>query len=88
MKVYVRGKSFKAVNAQLEEGQTLLAIDYSLLRHGIKFTLGEDVPDGTLVSIFKAIQNGFPLSHDFGTWSEREGRLVNQRSTAFEDMRP
>ena len=61
MKVYVRGKSFKEVNDRLAEGRKLPAMDYSLLRAGIEFTLGEDVPDGTWVCIFKAIQNGFPV---------------------------
>ena len=84
MKVYVRGKSFEAVNDLLSEGQKLKVKDYSLLRSGIEFTLGEDVPDGTWVCIFKAIQNGFPLAYDFGTWSETEGRLVNRRPHVWE----
>ena len=84
MKVYVRGKSFKEVNDRLAEGRKLPAMDYSLLRDGIEFTLGEEVPDGTWVCIFKAIQNGFPYGHDFGTWSEAEGRLVNRRPHVWE----
>ena len=84
MKVYVRGKSFKEVNDRLAEGRKLPAMDYSLLRAGIEFTLGEDVPDGTWVCIFKGIRNGFPYAHDFGTWSEAEGRLVNRRPHVWE----
>ena len=65
-------------------GRNCRRMDYSLLRSGIEFTLGEDVPDGTWVCIFKAIQNGFPYAHDFGTWSEAEGRLVNRRPHVWE----
>lgn len=84
MKVYLRGQSFSEVNARLEQGRTLIARDYSLLRQGIEFTLGEDLPDGVKVAIFKKIQNGFPFAHDFGTWSEAKGRLVNRRPHVWE----
>ena len=53
MRVFLRGQSFSEVNARLEQGRTLIASDYSLLRQGIEFTLGEDLPDGVKVAIFK-----------------------------------
>ena len=61
--------------------RTLIARDYSLLRQGIEFTLGEDLPDGVKVAIFKKIQNGFPLAHDFGTWCATTHRLINRTKT-------
>ena len=81
MKVFLRGQSFSEVNARLEQGRTLIARDYSLLRQGIEFTLGEDLPDGVKVAIFKKIQNGFPLAHDFGTWCASSHRLINRTKT-------
>ena len=81
MKVFLRGQSFSEVNARLEQGQTPIARDYSLLRQGIEFTLGEDLPDGVKVAIFKRIQNGFPLAHDFGTYCAATHRLINRTRT-------
>ena len=81
MRVFLRGQSFSEVNARLEQGRTLIARDYSLLRQGIEFTLGEDLPDGVKVAIFKKIQNGFPLAHDFGTWCATTHRLINRTKT-------
>jgi len=81
MRVFLRGQSFSEVNARLEQGRTLVARDYSLLRQGIEFTLGEDLPDGVKVAIFKRIQNGFPLAHDFGTWCATTHRLINRTKT-------
>ena len=83
MKVYLRGQSFSEVNARLEQGRTLIARDYSLLRQGIEFTLGEDLPDGVKVAIFKKIQNGFPFAHDFGTYCATTHRLINRTKTSW-----
>lgn len=69
MKVYARAKTKGALNKLLRENNLVPVKEYSLLRHGVKFTLGLDVPDGTEVAIYKEIRNGFPYAHSFGTYN-------------------
>jgi hypothetical protein len=69
MKVYARAKSKAALNRTLRERDLVPVREYSLLRHGIEFVLGSDVPHGTEVAIYKEIKNGFPYAHSFGTYN-------------------
>lgn len=69
MKLFVRAKSKAELNRKLRRGATVTGLEYSLLRHGIEFTLGVDVPDKTRVFLFTQIQNGFPLAHSNGTYN-------------------
>lgn len=58
MKVYARAKSKAALNKLLRENNLVPVKEYSLLRHGVKFTLGLDVPDGSEVAIYKKSRTG------------------------------
>lgn len=69
MKLFVRAKSKAELNRKLRKGATVTGLEYSLLRQGIEFTLGVDVPDKTRVFLFTQIQNGFPLAHSNGTYN-------------------
>ncbi len=75
MKVYVRATSKAALNKQLRERNLIPVKEYSLLRHGIKFTLGLDVPDGSEVAIYIKIQNGFPYPHTMGTYNYKTNQV-------------
>ena len=76
MKVYVRGKSLREINEGLSQGKTYPVKEYSLLRHGIEFTLGDDVPDGSEVAVFARIQNGFPYAHVMGRYCSQRNRVL------------
>lgn len=75
MKLFVRAKSKAELNRKLREGVTVTGLEYSLLRQGIEFTLGVDVPDKTRVFLFSRIQNGFPLAHSNGTYNYNKNQV-------------
>ena len=69
MKLYVRAKSKAELNRRLRSETLISGLDYSLLRDGIEFTLGADVPDGTQIALYTKIQNGFPYAHSFWVYN-------------------
>ena len=75
MRVYARAKSKLELNKTLRENNLIPVKEYSLLRHGIKFTLGLDVPDGSEVAIYSKIQNGFPYAHTLGTYNYNKNQV-------------
>jgi len=75
LKVYARAKSKASLNKLLRENNLVPVKEYSLLRHGIKFTLGLDVPDGSEVAIYTRIQNGFPYPHTMGTYNYKTNQV-------------
>ncbi len=75
LKVYARAKSKAALNKLLRENNLIPVKEYSLLRHGIKFTLGHDVPDGSEVAIYTKIQNGFPYPHTIGIYNYNSNQV-------------
>jgi hypothetical protein len=75
MKLFVRAKSKAELNRKLRQGVKVTGLEYSLLRQGIEFTLGVDVPDKARVFLFTKIQNGFPLAHSNGTYNYNKNQV-------------
>lgn len=75
MKLFVRAKSKAELNRRLRSGAEVTGLEYSLLRQGIEFTLGIDVPDNTRVFMYTEIQNGLPLAHSNGVYNSNKNKV-------------
>jgi hypothetical protein len=69
MKLYVKGKSKKAVNELLAEGKEVIGENYSIFGDGGFYKLNNELPEGTLISIFDKYSGGNPVAKSYGTWN-------------------
>jgi hypothetical protein len=68
MKLYVFGKSKKAVNESLANGNVVTGENFSFFGGAGIYTLNGQLPVGTVVSIFDKYSGGQPVAKSYGTW--------------------
>lgn len=69
MKIYVKAASKKAVNQALTEGKTIYGENFSMFGGGGMYTLNQDLPKGTVITIFDKYSGGQPVGKSYGTWN-------------------
>tara|TARA_R110000787_G_scaffold195733_4_gene307115 strand:- start:343 stop:567 length:225 start_codon:yes stop_codon:yes gene_type:complete len=69
MKLYVFGKSKKAVNEALESGKTVTGENFSFFGGAGVYTLNSQLPVGTVISIFEKYSGGSPVAKSYGEWT-------------------
>ena len=64
MQVYIQGNSKAAINRDITDGKDIVAKEISMfqtIEHSFK-----DLPDGTVVKIFKKYVGGNPYANSYG----------------------
>lgn len=69
MKIYVKGKSKKAVNEALAKGEVIYGENFSFFGGAGHYRLDAELPVGTAVSIFDKYSGGQPVAKSYGTWT-------------------
>jgi hypothetical protein len=76
MTIYVQAKSKAEINRRLEEGHTVVGTEYKL-RDERRIPLGEAVPDGTVIKVFRKYDPfGTPYAQAYGRWNAKAGRVI------------
>lgn len=77
MKVYVQAKSKKAINEALSQGARVEATEYNAFNpngYETKHILN-DLPSGTVVSVFSEFAGGQPYAKAYGEWNQEKNKL-------------
>ena len=72
MKLYVFGKSKKAVNEALANGKTVTGENFSFFGGAGIYTLNSQLPVGTVISIFEKYSGGSPVAKSYGEWDGKK----------------
>lgn len=76
MKIYVKGKSKKAINEKLSNGEVVSGYNYSMFDGGGTYVLDKTLETGTIISIYEKIVNGSPYAKSYGTWNADKFKII------------
>lgn len=77
MKVYIQAKSKKEINERLTTGSKIEATEYNAFNpNGYKTEhILNDLPTGTIVSVFSKFVGGQPYAKAYGSWNKEKLKL-------------
>lgn len=83
MKLYVKAKSKKEINAKLDAGEDVFGENFSAFGGGGTYQLGaQPIEDGTVIAVYDKLATfpgergpGSPVAKAWGTWNAQTGRV-------------
>jgi len=77
MKVYIQANSKKAINEALTDGKKVPAVEYNMFNPNGYMTdhILNDLPTGTIVSVFSKYVGGQPYAKAYGSWDKEKNKL-------------
>ena len=78
MKVYIQANSKKAINEALASGKKVPAVEYNMFNPNGQYMTDHilnDLPTGTIVSVFSKYVGGQPYAKAYGSWDKEKNKL-------------
>lgn len=70
MKLYVKAKSKKEINENLEQKKEVYGINFSMFGDGGTYKLDEHLAEGTVITVYEKTSGGSPVGKSYGTWKK------------------